>query len=134
MTLPSSRKPESAVLRRLRATGAGPRPVILLRPRVDLDLAAEPRLRAELARHLADSRLRAGCVIVLHLGGRFVDGRGLLVLVETAERARRLGSTLAVVAPSAELVRMTQLLRGVSLPLFDSVVSLTRMLRTGTAA
>lgn len=129
---PSGSRAARPVLRRLRMSGAGPRPTILLRPLVDLDVAAETQLRTELARYLADSRLASGCVVVLHLGGRFVDARALLALVETAESARRLGSVLAVVAPSGGLVRMLdQLPDWRRLAVFASVTELSRASRTG---
>lgn len=66
---------------------------------------------------------------MLHLGGRFVDVRGLSALLEAAGRARRQGSALAVVAPPAGLIRMTAALRlGRQLPSFHTVVQAARIL------
>lgn len=64
----------------------------------DLDLATEPAARAELAALLAhDTAPRS---VLVHLGEeRFVDVRGLRLLLDAARRARSCGGDLAVVAP-----------------------------------
>lgn len=78
----------------------------------DLDLATEPAAQAELAALLAllahDTAPRT---VLVHLGEeRFVDVRGLRLLVDAARRARSRGGDLAVVAPPHCLRRLVTLL------------------------
>jgi anti-anti-sigma factor len=64
----------------------------------DLDLATVPAARAKLDELFADATTPR--FVLVYVGGeRFVDVRGLRLLVETARRARRCGGDLAVVAP-----------------------------------
>lgn len=75
----------------------------------DLDLATEPPARAELVALLAHDT--APRTVLVHLGEeRFVDVRGLRLLVDAARRARSRGGDLAVVAPPHCLRRLVTLL------------------------
>ena len=68
----------------------------------DLDLATVDAAGAELAALLIDTALPR--FVLLYLGAeRFVDVRGLRLIVRTARRARSLGGDLAVVAPPPSL-------------------------------
>jgi len=82
-----------------RSTYVGP---IWLWAQNDLDLATVPAARAELAGLLSGATEPP--VVLVYLGAeRFVDVRGLRLIVRTARRARGLGGDLAVVAPPPSL-------------------------------
>ena len=69
---------------------------VLLQARHDLDLTTVPAARAELTALLAD---RHAPWVVVHLGvDRFVDMRGMRLLVATGRQVRRRGGELIVVA------------------------------------
>jgi anti-anti-sigma factor len=103
-----------------RPTPTGP---ILVRVRHDLDLATVPAARAEPAALLADRTTHPS--VLLDLGAeRFVDMRGLRLLVETARQVRRRGGDLTVVAaPQCLRSMVARLDLGDELPLLG---------RTGT--
>src|SRR4051794_40046491 len=68
----------------------------------DLDLATVGAAGVELAALLTDAAPPR--FVLLYLGAdRFVDVRGLRLIVRTARRARSLGGDLAVVAPPPSL-------------------------------
>jgi anti-anti-sigma factor len=82
--------------------------VLTVRATGDLDLAAEARCRGEL---LDLVKRRDVDWVLLFLGSSvFVDVRGLAVLIEASDSARRLGRRLVVVTPPPCLTRMVDLL------------------------
>jgi anti-anti-sigma factor len=78
--------------------------------RADLDIATVARARRELSTLVAPGR-NPGNVLVYLGPDRFVDLRGLRLLVDTARRVRARGGDLAVVAPPRCLRRLVQLVR-----------------------
>ena len=96
--------------------------------RTDLDSATTARARRELS---ALVRRSPGSVL-LYLGlERFVDLRGLRLLVATARRIRLRGGDLAVVAPPRCLRRLVQLCRvEAELPLVSTARQAARWART----
>jgi anti-anti-sigma factor len=69
---------------------------VLLQARHDLDLTTVPAAQAELAALLAE---RPTPWVLLHLGDkRFVDMRGMRLLLATVRQVRRRGGELTVVA------------------------------------
>jgi anti-anti-sigma factor len=101
-----------------RPTPTGP---IMVRARHDLDLATVPAARVELAALLDDRS--APPSVLLYLGaGRFVDMRGMRLLLETARQARRRGGDLTVVAaPQCLRSMVARLDLGDELPLVGRV-------------
>jgi anti-anti-sigma factor len=78
--------------------------------RADLDMATVAAARTELSALTAPAR-NPGNVLVYLGPDRFVDLRGLRLLVDTAWRVRARGGGLAVVAPPRCLVRLVRLAR-----------------------
>jgi anti-anti-sigma factor len=75
----------------------------------DLDMATEVRARADLGALLVGDT--APRFVLVYLGAeRFVDVRGLRLLLETAGQVRHRGGHLTVVAPPVCLQRMIQVL------------------------
>jgi anti-anti-sigma factor len=97
-----------------RPAPAGP---ILVRARHDLDLATVPAARDELAALLAGRPTPPS--VLLYLGAaRFVDMRGMRLLLETARQVRRRGGDFTVVAaPSCLRSMVARLDLGDELPL-----------------
>ena len=95
------------------STVAGPSTapgMVWVHVREDLDLATVDGARAGLAAVL-DGTPAPGCVAV-HVGvDRFVDLRGMRMLLQAVERARRRGGELVVVAPSTSVRLLAELLR-----------------------
>jgi anti-anti-sigma factor len=92
----------------------------------DLDLATAAAARRELSALLPPERNPG--IVLLHLGcERFVDLRGLSLLIDTARRVRLQGGALAVVAPPHSLVRLVRLGRvDAELPLFGTARAAAR--------
>jgi anti-anti-sigma factor len=88
-----------------RPTAGGP---TWLWARADLDMATVASARRELAALVAPGR-NPGNVLVYLGPERFVDLRGLRLLVQTAQRVRARGGDLAVVAPPRCLQRLVRL-------------------------
>lgn len=122
-------RPRAAVFEQVgRPTPGG---ITWLWARTDLDMATVAGARRELAVLLAPERDPG--VVLLYLGReRFVDLRGLRLLVGTAGQARSRGGTLAVVAPPYSLVRLVRLGRvGADLPLVATARQAVRWARAG---
>jgi anti-anti-sigma factor len=98
--------PVSAVFEQVgRPTAGG---VTWLWAQTDLDLVTVASGRRELSALVAPGR-DPGSVLVYLGPERFVDLRGLRLLVDTARRVRSQGGALAVVAPPPSLRRLVQL-------------------------
>lgn len=83
--------------------------VLCLRLRKDLDLSTEAPARMRLARVCLDDAVRS---LALRAGvDRFIDVRGLAVLLEASARMRRGDRCLIVVEPPASLRLMVEALR-----------------------
>ncbi len=103
--------------------------VIWLWARADLDLATLAGARRELSALIAGGN--PGTVLVYLGSERFVDLRGLQLLVDTARGIRSRGGALAVVAPPRSLRRLVQLgLLGSELPLVPTAREAVRWART----
>jgi anti-anti-sigma factor len=99
--------------------------------RADLDIATVGRARRELSALVAPGR-NPGTVLVYLGPDRFVDLRGLRLLVDTARRVRAGGGDLAVVAPPRCLRRLVQLVRlDAELPLVATARQAAWRARTG---
>jgi anti-anti-sigma factor len=97
----------------------------------DLDLATVPSARRELSALLPPG-YNPGTVLVYLGPERFVDLRGLRLLVDTARRVRSRGGALAVVAPPPSLRRLVQLSRSdTELPLIATARQAAWWARTG---
>jgi anti-anti-sigma factor len=99
-------RPGSAVFEQVgRPTAGG---VTWLWAQADLDLATVASARRELSALVAPGR-SPGNVLVYLGPDRFVDLRGLRLLVDAAHRVRAQDGALAVVAPPPSLRRLVQL-------------------------
>jgi anti-anti-sigma factor len=97
--------------------------------RTDLDMATEARGRADLE-HLFVGADPPRFVLVYLGAERFVDVRGLRLLLTTAAQVRRGGGVLTVVAPPFCLRRMVEVLDlGDRLPLVTSAQHAVRRAR-----
>lgn len=92
---------------------------VVMRARVDLDIAVEDRARAELQAACRAAPV-PGWVLVCFEDDCFVDVRGVQIFLDAAAQAAVAGGRFGVVAPPRSLRRIVTVLGLDELPIFDS--------------